>query len=388
MSIPNSPSFSLNDVRVELSGSNPFSLSTAFGNATAAYFDGTYSGSKDRLSNFRNYKPNINVGNSDILFVQDLGPYLKRFNVAAKTNTELINFPNSPSGNKGTMTSNKLWYSADGTNVVENDITLTPFEAVRNRIITFSTVGVEVIAAISNTLLIVSVVNKIYTADITTTTPVLTLKYTLPSGASFTSLHYTNGGKVIASTRDFTGPVTSIMQFNYSNWAVELEFVVPGWSTSGSDILWSVFYSNSTMYVAASGGDCYSILTSPPYTTTFYHDTNTYISNFFQQVSSFTGEFSATLPIPADVTGVVATQFGILGPDIIVTWNTAADATSYHIWVQRNGGTWSDKGTIGGTLYTDTNTLYGLEYCYRIKGVNASGESVNYSNIDCETPTN
>jgi hypothetical protein len=55
MPVPDTTTFSLDDVRVELSGSNPYSLSDAFTDADDDGFDGTYEGSKDRLSNFRNY---------------------------------------------------------------------------------------------------------------------------------------------------------------------------------------------------------------------------------------------------------------------------------------------------------------------------------------------
>lgn len=55
MAIPDSAAFSLNDVRIELAGSNPYSLSDAFTASVDGSFDATYKGSKDRLSNFRNY---------------------------------------------------------------------------------------------------------------------------------------------------------------------------------------------------------------------------------------------------------------------------------------------------------------------------------------------
>ena len=51
-SVPNTNTFSLQDVVGVVGGT---SLTQAFSNSVDAYFDPTYKGSKDRLSNFRNY---------------------------------------------------------------------------------------------------------------------------------------------------------------------------------------------------------------------------------------------------------------------------------------------------------------------------------------------
>jgi len=51
-SVPNTNTFHLTDVTAVTGGT---SLSAAFTNSTDSYFDATYKGSKDRLSNFRNY---------------------------------------------------------------------------------------------------------------------------------------------------------------------------------------------------------------------------------------------------------------------------------------------------------------------------------------------
>lgn len=55
MSVPNTNTFSLDDVRVELGLAYPTSLSQCFANAIEGRFDPNYVGEKDRLSNFRNY---------------------------------------------------------------------------------------------------------------------------------------------------------------------------------------------------------------------------------------------------------------------------------------------------------------------------------------------
>jgi len=54
MAVPDTNTFSLDDVVTEV---NPTTddLTDCFADATSASFDSTYSGNKDRLSNFRNY---------------------------------------------------------------------------------------------------------------------------------------------------------------------------------------------------------------------------------------------------------------------------------------------------------------------------------------------
>lgn len=55
MAVPNTTTFSLDDVRIELGLSSPTSLSACFAAAKPGGFDPAYEGAKDRLSNFRNY---------------------------------------------------------------------------------------------------------------------------------------------------------------------------------------------------------------------------------------------------------------------------------------------------------------------------------------------
>lgn len=54
MAVPNTNTFSLKDVQAELPFA-PTGLQACFTNAIASAFDGAYSGSKNQLSNFRNY---------------------------------------------------------------------------------------------------------------------------------------------------------------------------------------------------------------------------------------------------------------------------------------------------------------------------------------------
>lgn len=56
MGVPDSNRFSQEDVRLEINLASTSSLVTCFAEANDAYFDNNYSGSKDELYNFRNYK--------------------------------------------------------------------------------------------------------------------------------------------------------------------------------------------------------------------------------------------------------------------------------------------------------------------------------------------
>lgn len=55
MSVPDNNTFTMNDVRTELGLTYPTSLSACFTASVDSSFDPLYKGSKDRLSNFRNY---------------------------------------------------------------------------------------------------------------------------------------------------------------------------------------------------------------------------------------------------------------------------------------------------------------------------------------------
>lgn len=61
MAVPNTTTFALSDVVTELSLTPPKSLGDCFTSASAGLFDPSYEGSKDRLSNFRNYNGGASV---------------------------------------------------------------------------------------------------------------------------------------------------------------------------------------------------------------------------------------------------------------------------------------------------------------------------------------
>lgn len=62
MSVPNNNTFSLDNVRTELGLASPTGLGACFTASVDSGFDAAYKGSKDRLSNFRNYSHRVTTG--------------------------------------------------------------------------------------------------------------------------------------------------------------------------------------------------------------------------------------------------------------------------------------------------------------------------------------
>lgn len=77
-SVPNTNTFTLDSVKVVVGGN---SLSQCFANSVDAYFDPTYKGSKDRLSNFRNYTiPSYNYASGKYITAVVYSGYIYRSN--------------------------------------------------------------------------------------------------------------------------------------------------------------------------------------------------------------------------------------------------------------------------------------------------------------------
>lgn len=83
-----------------------------------------------------------------------------------------------------------------------------------------------------------------------------------------------------------------------------------------------------------------------------------------------------TPDVPLAPTGVDA----LVGPngsdkDAVVSWNNLANETGYVVERSMNGEPWTTAATPGAnvTSFTDTTTVFGREFCYRVRGTNASG---------------
>ena len=78
--------------------------------------------------------------------------------------------------------------------------------------------------------------------------------------------------------------------------------------------------------------------------------------------------------VPATPTGLAA-QLQDDG-SVEVTWNEVADATSYVLERNADGGDFTEVGgSLTATTYTDTDITEGVEYGYRVAAVNAIGTS-------------
>ena len=65
----------------------------------------------------------------------------------------------------------------------------------------------------------------------------------------------------------------------------------------------------------------------------------------------------------------------------MLTWNAVSGATSYKVYrATSQNGTYSLLGTVTATSYTNTGAKAGVTYYYKVKAVNAAGESA-YSNV-------
>jgi hypothetical protein len=107
MSIPNTNTFSLNDVRVEVGLAANTNLIACFAAANNSFFDPAYVGTKDRLSNFRNYNGAANtLSVSPGTFTRTSAAFNVNANITSNTtwsvsdNAAWLSFsPSSGSGN-------------------------------------------------------------------------------------------------------------------------------------------------------------------------------------------------------------------------------------------------------------------------------------------------
>ncbi|WP_375587725.1 BACON domain-containing protein [Flagellimonas aurea] len=108
MAVPDTNTFSLNDVRVELGLGSTASLSACFNAAVETKFDDDYKGAKDRLSNFRNYGafvPLLSVSPTSRTVSASSGS----FTVTVTSNTQW------------TVSESMSWITISGASGVNND---------------------------------------------------------------------------------------------------------------------------------------------------------------------------------------------------------------------------------------------------------------------------
>ena len=163
-------------------------------------------------------------------------------------------------------------------------------------------------------------------------------------------------------------------------------------STSGKPMLTWNAVSGATsykVYRATSQNGTYSLLgtvTATSYTntgakagTTYYYKVkavNSAGESAYSNVVS--GKVKAVTPKPSAPVVKIGNSASSGKP--MLTWNAVSGATSYKVYrATSQNGTYSLLGTTMATTYTNTGAKAGTAYHYKVKAVNAAGESA-YSN--------
>jgi len=234
-----------------------------------------------------------------------------------------------------THTTNKLWvYSSK--DLYEYDITLCPFSAVFNRIITLPDFLGAGLTAINDTTLISSSSNNIVQIDISGPSATVTTQFPMPSGRDISGdMVYTYAAphKLICSYVDNTD-TTYITQHDYSTGVVEVDVIV----SPTIPAPYGMFMNSGDLYVCNGGGQLYNFELTPPYNLTYT-----------KTVSNTIGGASQP-PICADIT--------IMGPTSTPTPTPTNTPTLTNTQTPTNTQTQTQTPTNTQTqTQTPTNTL-------------------------------
>jgi hypothetical protein len=199
-----------------------------------------------------------------ILFSE--GDVISLLNTDGSLNT--LSVPGYTSSYGIEISSNKFW-SID-TQIVEWDITTSPFSAVFNRNITLP-VGFTTasgISSLSNTLLIAvdSSVSpqEVVQLNITTATASSATMFTLQADrVALGNFLYTNSGKLLILNQDSITSAYYLTQYDYPTGTIDLDIDL------GSIVPTSIFECNCSIYVVDNAGDTYVIQPAPTYALTF-----------------------------------------------------------------------------------------------------------------------
>jgi hypothetical protein len=199
-----------------------------------------------------------------ILFSE--GDVISLLNTDGSLNT--LSVPGYTSSYGIEISTNKFW-SID-TQIVEWDITTSPFSAVFNRNITLP-VGFTTasgISSLSNTLLIAvdSSVSpqEVVQLNITTATASSATMFTLQANrVALGNFLYTSSGKLLILNQDSITSAYYLTQYDYPTGTIDLDIDL------GSVVPTSIFECNCSIYVVDNTGDAYVIQPAPTYALTF-----------------------------------------------------------------------------------------------------------------------
>lgn len=177
-------------------------------------------------------------------------------------------------------------------------------------------------------------------------------------------------------------PAPTALAANGGNAVVNLTWT----QSTGTGITGNNVYRSTT----GSGGP-YNLLANLAATTS-YADTAVVNGNtYFYSVTAINGNgesalssYAGATTIPAAPTGLSATAGNA---QVGLSWTASTGATGYNVKrATTSGGPYTTIASPTGSSYTDTTAANGTTYYYVVSAVNASGESVNSSEVSA-TPS-
>lgn len=186
-------------------------------------------------------------------------------------------------------TANKLWLLGSGV-PVEWDITLSPFSASYNRVISGGLFNSPGLGAIDDTTLIGISGDKVYEVNITVNPATNTEKFSMIPGRSISGDYLlTTTGKFIVT--NYVSPYeVYITQYDYSTGDVEVDIEITPTISSP----YGIYEYDGDIFIADGSGQLYMIDKDYPYGLTLVDTLPYYINGASQLPSYLTVHFSTT----------------------------------------------------------------------------------------------
>jgi hypothetical protein len=214
----------------------------------------------------------------------------------------------------------KLW--SIGSQIIEWDVTLSPFSAVFNRNITlpggFTTA--TGISSLSDTLLIAvdssASPQEVVELNITTTTAVMTTVFPLQADrVALGNFLYTTSGKFLILNQDSITSAYYLTQYDYATATIDLDIDL------GSVVPVSMFSCRCVVYVIDTSGDVYTVQPAVPYELNI-------IDNFGIVPNSATQSNSCIICSLTDNGNLLTTTTSTTSAPITTTTTTAVPTTT------------------------------------------------------------
>jgi hypothetical protein len=135
-----------------------------------------------------------------------------------------------------------------------------------------------------------------------------------------------------------------------------------------------------TLQPTAAGGSSIALQLDPPSAIYSNEAGTTRETVALGNLALVNGTVNVTVGTP---TSVVATATST--SQVSVTWNAAPNANHYEVWRSFDGGAFTLVGSPGANSFSDSSVVAGKTYLYRVRGVDGSGGTSAFSNIDPAT---